>query len=626
LLEDRCVPAVTATEFAIPTPASSPTSITQAADGNLWFTEFGTDKIGRINATTKVITEFTLPSGSGPLTIISAPDGNLYFTERSSDAIGRINPSAGSDAAIQSSTNATFATVPSGNGPTGIAVGPDGNLYVTEFNTDQIARVALPSGTVSQLATLTAGAGPAGITNGPDGAVWFTEAGLGKIGRITTGGTVTNEFPLAISTSDPENIVTAPNGVLYFTETGEDKVGLITTSGAITEFKLQLGAAPNGITIGADNGVYFAEGGLDRIGRLSLTGNLTEFSSGITTGSQPAGITSGPDNAIWFTEIAGNNIGRLAIPPVGLPTGVGELVVGADTGGGSAVRTFDANGNPLATFTAFPGFNGAVRVTLGDINGDGFLDTIVGAGPGAPGGHIIVFDGKTGAVIRSFFAFPGYTGGVFVASGDVNNDGFDDIIVGADAGAPGGHVEVFDGKTNALIQSFFAFPGFNGGVRVAAGDVNGDGSADIIVGAGPGAPGGHIEVFDGKTNALLLSFLSFPGFSGGMFVGSGDVNGDGFADIIVGAGSGAPNGIVGAFNGKTQTLLSAFFTRVSYTGGVRVASVDVNRDGRADISTIAGPGLSSNVITFDALTGMPLANFLALPGFLTGAFIGNVGR
>src|SRR5687768_17521486 len=101
-----------------------------------------------------------------------------------------------------------------------------------------------------------------------------------------------------------------------------------------------------------------------------------------------------------------------------------------------------------------------------------------------------------------------------------------DIITGAGAGAPNGHVKVFDGVTSAETQSFFAYPGFAGGVRVASGDVNNDGVSDIITGAGPGSSGGHVKVFDGVTGAEIRSFSAFGGFSGGVFVGSGDVNGD----------------------------------------------------------------------------------------------------
>src|SRR5205807_744608 len=123
LLEDRCVPAVTAMEFPIPTPASGPTNITTGPDGNLWFTEFNADKIGRITPS-GILTEFPVTLGAVPNDITVGPDGALYFTEGGLDRIGRI---------------------------TTLGV-------VTEFS-----------------AGITPGSQPAGITLGPDNALWFTE-------------------------------------------------------------------------------------------------------------------------------------------------------------------------------------------------------------------------------------------------------------------------------------------------------------------------------------------------------------------------------------------------------------------------------------------------------------------
>src|SRR5207249_4020231 len=111
--------------------------------------------------------------------------------------------------------------------------------------------------------------------------------------------------------------------------------------------------------------------------------------------------------------------------------------------------------------------------------------------------------------IRSFFAYgPAFTGGVYVAVGDVTGDGRPDIITGAGEGG-GPHVKVFDGVTGAEVRSFFAFnAGFTGGVRVAAADVDGDGTADIVCAAGPGG-GPHVIVFSGATGAVIRSFFAY---------------------------------------------------------------------------------------------------------------------
>jgi hypothetical protein len=216
------------------------------------------------------------------------------------------------------------------------------------------------------------------------------------------------------------------------------------------------------------------------------------------------------------------------------------FAVGSGPGASPVVTVYNANGTVAGTIMAFaPGFLGGVRVATADVNHDGIDDIIVAAGPGG-GPHVRVFDGATGVMIQEFMAYgASFTGGVFVAAADVNHDGFADIITGAGAGG-GPHVKVFDGKTGALLASFMAYnPGFTGGVTVAGGDVNGDGFADVVTGAGAGG-GPNVRVFDGaNTSFLLRDFMAYsPGFGGGVNVAAGDVNGDGKADIITGAGSG----------------------------------------------------------------------------------------
>lgn len=305
------------------------------------------------------------------------------------------------------------------------------------------------------------------------------------------------------------------------------------------------------------------------------------------------------------------------------------IVTGPWSAAGPHVKVFDGSGSSLlASFFAYtPSFTGGVRVATGDVDGDGLTDYVTGAGPGA-GPHVKVFSGATGAELRSFFAFdPGFTGGVFVAAGDVDGDGHADIVTGAGSGG-GPHVKVFSGATGEELHQFFAYdPAFTGGVRVAAGDVNGDGYADVVTGAGAGG-GPHVKVFSLATDAVSHSFFAYdPAFQGGVMVAAGDVDADGRADIITGAGPGAgPH--VKVFSGSSGSALHQFLAyEPTFTGGVSVAAADVDGDGRADVVTGAGPGGGPHVKVFTATTGAELASFPAYAAdFAGGVFVAAGAR
>src|SRR5215204_1445602 len=235
----------------------------------------------------------------------------------------------------------------------------------------------------------------------------------------------------------------------------------------------------------------------------------------------------------------------------------GTIVVGADEGVPPHVKVFSTPGNEeVQSFLAYAaGSTGGVRVAVGDVTGDGKPDVIAGAGPGG-GPHVKVFDGATGAEVRSFFAYDqGFSGGVFVAAGDVNGDGVAEIVTGTGANAnAAAHVKVFNGVNLNELASFLPYGGaFKGGIRVAVGDVNGDGVPDIITGAASATS--HVKAFHGRTQSELASFFAYtPTFAGGVYVAAGDVNGDGAADIITGAGpGGGPH--VKVFSGSTGAEL-----------------------------------------------------------------------
>jgi hypothetical protein len=228
--------------------------------------------------------------------------------------------------------------------------------------------------------------------------------------------------------------------------------------------------------------------------------------------------------------------------------------------------------------------------------------------------------------LGGFLALGGtFTGGLFVAVGDVNGDGFGDIIVGADAGGLPA-VEVFSGKDGSVLGAFLAFtPNFSGGVRVAAGDINNDGRTDIITGAGPGGLP-IVAVYD-LTNgsaSLVSSFLAFnSSVPGGIYVAAGNVDGVPGDEVIVGAGAGGLPA-VRVFSGVAATPGPAFLAfDGSFAGGVRVATADVNGDGRQDILAGAGPGGLPAVIGYDAFSLAVLDSFFAFdPQFHGGVFVG----
>jgi virginiamycin B lyase len=165
------------TEFRLPGLGLGAAGITAGSDGALWFAEEYANKIGRIT-TSGVLTEFPVPTfGSGPLFIAAGPDDALWFGESSANKIGRIT------------TSGEFTEFPiptRGSQPYGIVAGIDGNLYFAEQAADKIGRIT-PSGAITEFPIPTPGK-PEGIASGPDGAIWYTQFNSsGKVGRMTLG-------------------------------------------------------------------------------------------------------------------------------------------------------------------------------------------------------------------------------------------------------------------------------------------------------------------------------------------------------------------------------------------------------------------------------------------------------
>jgi len=251
--------------------------------------------------TAGVATEFPVPTAaSGPHAIASGPDGSLWFTEADGNQIGRITP-AGVFTEFPIPTTNSFAD--------GITAGSDGSLWFAEYSANKIGRITTV-GVITEFPVPTANSGPSGIAAGPDGNLWFTENGANQIGRITTVGVVT-EFPIPTAFSRPTGIAAGSDGRLWFTEHDTSKIGRITTDGVVTEVPAPtIPSQPANIAAGADGNLWFTENGANQIGRITTAGVVTEFPIP-TGGSGPAGIAAGPDGNLWFAESSAGQIGRI---------------------------------------------------------------------------------------------------------------------------------------------------------------------------------------------------------------------------------------------------------------------------------------------------------------------------
>lgn len=229
-------------------------------------------------------------------------------------------------------------------------------------------------------------------------------------------------------------------------------------------------------------------------------------------------------------------------------------------------------------------------------NSDGSTTLVVGAGSG--GQQVEALNSKTGTTLKFFPFDPGFRGGVRVAAGDVTGDGVADIAVGVQSGSS--MVKVFDGSSGSVIRSFSAFaPAFTGGVSLALGDTNGDGLADIIVGAGAGGLP-IVTIYDGSTGLVTANFFAFdPSFKGGVNVAFGH-NKSG--NVLI-AGQLTGGSEVRLFDPGTLAIKGSFLAfDPAYTGGVSVAGGSFGATDSVFVGALGGGG-TVNIFNADSLVG-----------------------
>ena len=256
-----------------------------------------------------------------------------------------------------------------------------------------------------------------------------------------------------------------------------------------------------------------------------------------------------------------------------------------------------------------------MKVVVGDVMADPLLVGSVGGGADSV---VTIINPMTNRQEHSFIAYSGYLGGVETAVADVTGDGNPDIVTApAGSGAPS-HITVRDGVTQGVVASFYSFPGFLGKITIGAGDVDDDGFADIVVGVAENGPS-NIAIFSGAGIAqgkqiVMDSFYAFdPQYQGGVTLADGDLDGNGDKELVVASAFGTtPNVTTWQFKSHDEgfKLISSYFAfDRAYMGGVSVACLDENHDGREDVVTGSKEGVTPTVVVFNGGTSEVLQAF-----------------
>jgi len=321
--------------------------------GDFWFTDSTNNAIGEVTPAGKV-TEFALPvhnvnDGSGtlspdnpdPTNIVVGSDGNLWFTESGVDRIGRITPAG---------VITEFTTPTADSNPTGLALGADGDVWFGESATGGIAKIT-PTGKITEYSLLsyTIDYGDS-LAAGPDGNIWFLatdSSGNGAIGSITPSGKL-NFLPL----DDNASAITTFDGALWVAD--GSAIERVATSGTTTSFSLPDDSynSVGALAVGTDGNLYFTINGNASFGKITSAGAITEYalpndSSGNTINI--ADLAQAPDGRFWYVDSYTPEVGVIDLTNALLATGDSANVTAGSSQTTTVGSFVDLSGSSVAS-------------------------------------------------------------------------------------------------------------------------------------------------------------------------------------------------------------------------------------------------------------------------------------
>ncbi len=298
---------------------------------------------------------------------------------------------------------------------------------------------------------------------------------------------------------------------------------------------------------------------------------------------------------------------RAAATAILQPVHNSQTFVAAEEAGASPlIKRLDAHGTLINSFYAYdPAFRGGVRLAMADVTGDGVEEIVTGTGPGG-GPQIRIFD-LNGNVRGQFFAFsPLDRHGIFVALGDVDGDGKDEIIVTQDTGGTG-QVKIFDDH-GKLFGSFYPLKRTSTALHVATGNMDDDPEDELLFTLGS-VTDPRVWVYNG-IGTYVRDFPVLVGSdSQGVFVAAGDVTGDGKDDVVVSNAAGA-SPLVAVYTAQGQLNTTFFAYHPALASGVSVSVGDIDKNGVAEIYTGTDVGGGPQVRMFN-VSGTVIGGFFS---------------